>query len=571
MENFTFLKNDYPDLYLLCSDVAKYINTDNSISMLKARQAIEFIVKYLGAETDDLFVNINNLEDKNIANSRIIDLFHLIRKKANKSVHNEINSDTEGVLDALIEICVWLAVGRDKKNISIIKFTDKEKFFLKKYGDYKVSSSEENFEAVDTINPLEIVGKFSDDEYETTDVLEQDVFETYEEYCERIESMPAIKIGYAFLDSSKIDDYCKIVFPLFHISKRPRIESTSFAAFFVFKTEKDKSIDGIIKAKLKVYKEKIYYDFDSVTLEDDVKAVRLFPISWKRCDYETKNQFIGRIKQLPLLPVGIAKPIRKDYDLKNQVLPFETIPMAYVSNFFGKKRLLCKLNRDDAKEVCSVKSNFKVYAKFKDAENFDNIHIINQEINIVLINEDSNTIKRKLTVTNFTPQQAEKNDVAKKQMVASHSDSHLNIIRKQPLHVENKIEQRAFEQKKSLAEQGVAKAQYDLALCYFSATGVEEDEYKAFEWCKKAAEQGLVDAQIDLGHWYRYGSGTEKDEKKEFEWYLKAAEQGDLSAEFIVAWHYELGIGTEKNYNKAVEYYRKAAKKGYSSATDKSC
>ena len=115
MEIFTFLKNDYPNLFLLCSDADKYRDSDKSISMLKARQAIEFIVKYLGAETDDLFVNINNLEDKNIANSRIIDLFHLIRKKANKSVHNTINADTEGVLDALIEICVWLAVGHDKK------------------------------------------------------------------------------------------------------------------------------------------------------------------------------------------------------------------------------------------------------------------------------------------------------------------------------------------------------------------------------------------------------------------------------------------------------------------------
>ena len=291
--------------------------------------------------------------------------------------------------------------------------------------------------------------------------------------------------------------------------------------------------------------------------------------------------------------------------------------MVYFLNFFEKKRLFCKLNLDDAKELCSVKSNFKVYAKFKDAENFSNIHIINQEINIVLVNEDSNTIKRKLTVTNFTPQQAENNDVAKKIMVAYPSDSHLptykkqlykipnHFNKKQPLHVESKIEQRAFEQKKNLAEQGFAMAQYNLALCYFSATGVEEDEYKAFEWCKKAAEQGyvdaqyklahwyrqgigttedyqkafewckkaaeqgLVDAQIDLGTWYRYGSGIEKDEKKEFEWYMKAAEQGSCSAEFIIAWHYELGIGTEKNYNKAVEYYRRAAKKGDSRAVDK--
>ena len=602
METFSFLKNDYPDLYLLCSDVAKYIDGDKSISMLKARQAIEYIVKYLGAEADDLFVNINNLEDKNIANSRIVDLFHLIRKKANKSVHNAMDADTEGVLDALTEICVWLAVGHDKKSISIIKFTDKEKFFLKKYGTYGVETVEEELDEVDTINPLEVVGKFSVEDIETTDVLEQDVFETYEEYCERIRSLPPVKIGYAFLDQSQIDDYSGIAFPLFHVSKHPKIESAPVSAFYVSDIGRGKSIDGIIKAKLKIFKGKIYYDYNSVTLQDDDNEIALFPISWDKYGYETKKQFTERINALPLLPMGIAKPIRKEYDLKNQVLPFEAIPMAYVSNLFKQKRFLCKLNRDDAKEVCSVKSNYKVYAKFKDSQNLYHLHIINQELNIVLINEDNNTIKKALTVFNFTRQQAEQNEATKKIEV---SYSHSDIVKKQQLHIKKGSEQRTFEQKKSLAEQGVAKAQYDLALCYFSAKGVEEDEYKAlewckkaaeqglvdaqyklahwyrqgigtaedfqkaFEWCKKAAEQGLVDAQMDLAYWYHCGSGTEKDEKKELEWYLKAAEQGSLYADFIVAWHYELGIGTEKNYNKAVEYYRKAAKKGDSSATDK--
>ena len=142
MANFDFLKNDYPNLFLLCSDADKYRDSDKSISMLKARQAIEYIVKYLGTETGDLYANINNLEDKNIAGSQLIELFHFIRKKANRSVHNVNNADTKGVLDALDEICVWLAVGHDKKSISITKFTDKEKYFLNKYRKIEVEDFE---------------------------------------------------------------------------------------------------------------------------------------------------------------------------------------------------------------------------------------------------------------------------------------------------------------------------------------------------------------------------------------------------------------------------------------------
>ncbi len=353
MENFNFLKSDYPDLYLLCSDVAKYIETDSSISMLKARQAIEFIVKYLGAQRNDLFININSLEDKNIASSRIIDLFHLIRKKANKNVHDALNADTEGVLDALIEICVWLVVGYDKKSISITKFTDKEKFFLKKYGDYKVSGSEESFDTVDTINPLEIVGKFSDDEYETTDVLEQDVFETLDEYHSRIESLPAMKIGYVFLDESQIDKYTGIAFPLFHINKNPKIESSPIAALYVLKKDVS-SLDGFLKAKLCIYNNKIYFNYDSLAIEDDNgNGIKLYAISWNKYGYEDEETFIQRIRKLPLLPVGIARPVRKEYSLSNQILPFEVKTMAYVSKLFNKYRIDCHLNRDAAKEICS--------------------------------------------------------------------------------------------------------------------------------------------------------------------------------------------------------------------------
>ena len=43
---------------------------------------------------------------------------------------------------------------------------------------------------------------------------------------------------------------------------------------------------------------------------------------------------------------------------------------------------------------------------------------------------------------------------------------------------------------KKAAEQGVAKAQYNLALCYAKGNGVAKDKAEAVKWFRKAAEQG---------------------------------------------------------------------------------
>ena len=129
------------------------------------------------------------------------------------------------------------------------------------------------------------------------------MFETYEEYCDRIESMPAIKIGYVFLDESQIDKYTGISFPLFHINKNPKIESSPIAALYVLKKDVS-NLDGILKAKLCIYNNKIYYNYDSLSMEDDYgNGIKLEAISWNKFGYEDEETFIQRIGKLPLLPV----------------------------------------------------------------------------------------------------------------------------------------------------------------------------------------------------------------------------------------------------------------------------
>lgn len=61
------------------------------------------------------------------------------------------------------------------------------------------------------------------------------------------------------------------------------------------------------------------------------------------------------------------------------------------------------------------------------------------------------------------------------------------------------------------AEQGQAKAQFNLGVLYFNGQGVKQDYFKAAEWHQKAAEQGYADAQYNLAKIYYLGKGVKQD------------------------------------------------------------
>ena len=112
------------------------------------------------------------------------------------------------------------------------------------------------------------------------------------------------------------------------------------------------------------------------------------------------------------------------------------------------------------------------------------------------------------------------------------------------------------------AEQGYADAQGLLGVMYENGIGVEQSYEKAAGWYLKAAEQGYADAQYHLGYMYYYGFGVEESYEKAAEWYLKGAEQGNVSAQFRLGLMYDNGTGVEESYEKAAEWYLKAAEQG---------
>jgi TPR repeat protein len=77
------------------------------------------------------------------------------------------------------------------------------------------------------------------------------------------------------------------------------------------------------------------------------------------------------------------------------------------------------------------------------------------------------------------------------------------------------------------AEQGLARAQYNLGVKYANGDGVPEDDAEAVKWYRKAAEQGYADAQFNLGLTYADGEGVPEDDVTAYAWFSVAAASGD--------------------------------------------
>ena len=92
---------------------------------------------------------------------------------------------------------------------------------------------------------------------------------------------------------------------------------------------------------------------------------------------------------------------------------------------------------------------------------------------------------------------------------------------------------------KRLAEQGDARAQYNLGVMYDKGDGVEKDYREALKWYTKAAQQGDARAQNNLGVMYDNGDGVVQDYREALKWYTKAAQQGNAIAQNNLGLIYE--------------------------------
>jgi len=124
----------------------------------------------------------------------------------------------------------------------------------------------------------------------------------------------------------------------------------------------------------------------------------------------------------------------------------------------------------------------------------------------------------------------------------------------------------ALREWRPFAEQGNAKAQYNLGAMYYSGLGVPQDYAEAVKWYRKAAEQGLAEAQFFVGLMYGEGLGVPQDYAEAVGWWRKAAEQGDAGAQYNLGVMYRNGLGVGQNPAEAALWFQHAAEAGHAEA-----
>ncbi len=86
----------------------------------------------------------------------------------------------------------------------------------------------------------------------------------------------------------------------------------------------------------------------------------------------------------------------------------------------------------------------------------------------------------------------------------------------------------------SLAQDGNARAQFNLAYMYEFGISVPAKPEDAVKWYRQSAEQGYARAQNFLGWMYEMGKGVEHNRAEALKWLRLAADQGseDAQADF---------------------------------------
>ena len=108
---------------------------------------------------------------------------------------------------------------------------------------------------------------------------------------------------------------------------------------------------------------------------------------------------------------------------------------------------------------------------------------------------------------------------------------------------------------RSMADQGLAIAQFNVGLMYDNGQGVTKDEIQAMKWYRLAADQGRSDAQYQLGH-LNYKQNNYAEAAK---WFHLASDQGRADAQSNLGSMYAEGDGVPQDFVQALMWFTLSA------------
>lgn len=505
---------------------------------------------------------------------------------------NLSEQNVDKALRALLLSCCWLYFKLDENVCPLSLFWQDDRDIAEPYVNEALRGNggirDSLKKTYHSTNPLSFDNTFDEVEDTALNIWDKDVFETEAEYEERIRQLSPIHLGFGMIDDKQIDSYTHLAFPRFCLAKNEKIVGADINAFIVkVEQENDWAYDGEILVALKVCQGKIYYDYSKVVLRFGTDELPLTVLYWNQFAYENYIDFEQRMNQLPILPIGVCKPIKQKYDIDKQLLPFQISCYDFVQDVFSDIKINISVNRCQAKKVCQASGIWKIYGKMVRGEidYFIEVKVISRCGRQSQVKKDTDTITIKCNV-NRKQSAREQYKIGKKFYNRGNYAEAVKWYRKAANKGDNKarndlgncyyggkgVEKDELEAVRwfwDAAVQGDAEAQNSLGDCYYYGKGVEVNETEAAEWYQGAADKGHADAQTKIGNCYYYGNGVKKDYAKATEWYQKAAIQGNIKAQKKLGDCYYSGRGIVQNYEKAAKWYQKVAEQGYADAQTK--
>ena len=92
-----------------------------------------------------------------------------------------------------------------------------------------------------------------------------------------------------------------------------------------------------------------------------------------------------------------------------------------------------------------------------------------------------------------------------------------------------------------------------LAALYADGLGVPRDYAEALKWFRRAADQGNARAQFNIGTIYFYGQGVPQAHADAVKWFRLAADQRYVPAQFSLGTAYAEGQGVPRNDAEAAK------------------
>ena len=144
--------------------------------------------------------------------------------------------------------------------------------------------------------------------------------------------------------------------------------------------------------------------------------------------------------------------------------------------------------------------------------------------------------------------------------------AHGTSLQEAKIAIEAKNYKKAYEIYQALADEGDAKAQYNLGLMYASGDGVKYDANQAASWYKKSADQGYKEAQYALAVMIFNKELETLDYTQAVKWYQAAAAQGHIKSQENLGMLFYRGDAIEQDINSSIYWFQLAANQNSSEA-----